>query len=223
MSTQSTKNETGMIYEIMPAIMAQVPTIAKDRKNAQQGYSFRGIDDVYNALNPILAKHGVFMRAEVKDVHREERPSKSGGIMAFVQVNVRYYFVAKDGSSVFTDALGEGMDSGDKATAKAMSVAQKYALFQALLIPTADSKDIENDNPEPAYVPPPAPEPLAQEQRAKLATLLSDMGEAGIDPAEKSDKILEHFKVGSIGDLTRTQADAVIKKWTAMLKAEAKK
>jgi len=148
--TKTTVNPAGLIYSAIPAIMAEIPSIYKDRKNDAQHYNFRGIDDVYNAVNPILAKHHVFMRADVLDVKREERPSKSGGIMAFVQVKVRYSFVAADGSFVSTDSLGEGMDSGDKATAKAMSIAQKYAILQMFCIPTADPKDIENDNPEPA-------------------------------------------------------------------------
>jgi len=152
MTTQTSKSDAGMIYEVVPAIMSEIPTIGKDRKNAAQNYQFRGIDDVYNTVNPIMAKHGVFMRAEVQDVKREERPSKSGGTMAFVQVKVRYFFVAKDGSSVFTDSLGEGMDSGDKATPKAMSIAQKYAILQMFCIPTLDAKDPEEDNPEPAPV-----------------------------------------------------------------------
>jgi hypothetical protein len=140
----------GLIYSAIPSIMADIPAIYKDRKNEAQHYSFRGIDDIYNAVNPLLSKHGVFMRADVQEVKREERPSKSGGIIAFVQVRVRYSFVAKDGSFVSTDSLGEGMDGGDKATPKAMSIAQKYAILQMFCIPTADPKDPENDNPEPA-------------------------------------------------------------------------
>jgi hypothetical protein len=140
----------GLIYSAIPAIMSDIPAIYKDRKNDAQHYNFRGIDDVYNAVNPLLSKHGVFMRADVQDIKREERPSKSGGIMAFVQVRVRYSFVAKDGSFVSTDSLGEGMDSGDKATPKAMSIAQKYAILQMFCIPTADPKDPEIDNPDPA-------------------------------------------------------------------------
>ena len=157
--TKTTVNPAGLIYSAIPAIMAEIPSIYKDRKNDAQHYNFRGIDDVYNAVNPILAKHHVFMRADVLDVKREERPSKSGGIMAFVQVKVRYSFVAADGSFVSTDSLGEGMDSGDKATAKAMSIAQKYSIIQMFCIPTADPKDIENDNPEPAPTLKPATKP----------------------------------------------------------------
>lgn len=168
-----TKTETkktsgiGIIYSAIPAIMSEIPAIYKDRKNDAQKYQFRGIDDVYNAVNPILAKHKVFMRADVQEVKREERPSKSGGIMAFVQVRVCYSFVASDGSFVSTDSLGEGMDSGDKATAKAMSIAQKYALLQMFCIPTADQKDPENDSPE--ITKPPTAKPQTKPEQASTA------------------------------------------------------
>ena len=230
----TTKQTTGgeLIYELMPKIMAEVPSIAKDRKNAQQGYGFRGIDDVYNALNGILAKHQVFMSAEVLKVDREERPSKSGGIMAFVQVHVRYRFIAPDGSWVTTDALGEGMDSGDKATPKAMSVAQKYALFQAFLIPTADPKDVENDNPEPAPKPKPArttAAPLTEIQRLSIAKIVDDMQTAGKDPEVAIGKLRDYYAERGVTidnfptDLTFEQAEAVIKSWSAAMKPGAKK
>jgi hypothetical protein len=137
------------IHEQMIAAMREIPSIAKDRKNQGQGYQFRGIDDVYLAVSPVLAKHGIYMSAEILSEHREERASKSGGVLASCTLRVRYSFTSEDGSSVATEAIGEGMDSGDKAAAKAMSIAQKYAVLQAFLIPTADPKDPECDDPEP--------------------------------------------------------------------------
>jgi len=160
----------GLVYQAISAIMSEIPSIGKGRKNEAQHYSFRGIDDIYLAVNPILTKHRVFMRSEVVSIKREERPSKSGGIMAFVMVSVRYYFVASDGSSVSTEVVGEGMDSGDKASAKAMSIAQKYAILQMFCIPTSEPKDIEDDDPDPAPRRTAAPEdddPFAQSECAE--------------------------------------------------------
>jgi hypothetical protein len=132
----TTQEKPGLIFKKIPAIMAEIPSIGKSRKNEGQHYNFRGIDDVYNLIQPVLAKHGVFMSAEVLDQRHEERTSKSGGAMMYRVATVRYSFVAEDGSSISTDAIGEGMDSGDKASAKAMSIAQKYAILQMFLVPT---------------------------------------------------------------------------------------
>lgn len=139
-----------LIYGKMIDIMRDMEAIGKDRRNTQQGYNFRGIDDVYNLVQPIMAKHGVVMSAMILADSHEERPSKGGGLLIYRILKIRYSFIASDGSRLDTEVIGEGMDSGDKATNKAMSVGQKYALLQSFLIPTVDLKDPENDDPQPA-------------------------------------------------------------------------
>lgn len=161
-----------LIHEKMIAAAREMPSIGKDRDNRQQGYKFRGIDDVYLVAGPVLAKNGICVTAEILEEHRDERQSKSGGVLMCCVLRVRYHFTAEDGTAVHSDAVGEGMDSGDKASAKAMSIAQKYAILQAFMIPTEDPKDPENDNPEPAPKPHPAGpefEPKAKTKAAKPA------------------------------------------------------
>lgn len=141
--------ETKGIYKAMREIMAASEAITKDRKNLQQGYMFRGIDDVYNSLHAIMAQHGVFMLTEVLEERSEERQNKSGGALIYRILKIKFTFCAEDGSSVSSIVIGEAMDSGDKASNKALSVAQKYCLMQTFLIPTDDPKDPEIDSPEP--------------------------------------------------------------------------
>jgi hypothetical protein len=150
------------IYEAIPAILSDVEAISKNRKNQQQGYSFRGIDDVYNAIHPLLAKHKVFPTCEILSREMTERETKSGGALFYVNIKAKYTLWASDGSNVATEAWGEAMDSGDKASNKAMSAAYKYALFQLLCIPT-EAVDAEQDTPEPAprRQKPERPPPLA--------------------------------------------------------------
>jgi hypothetical protein len=134
------------IYQAISAIMAEVPSIGKNRKNTQQGYTFRGIDDMYNALNDILAKHKVFATSEVLHHEREERQTKSGSTLIYSILTVKFNFYTDDGSNVSMTMIGEGMDSGDKASNKAMSTAYKYAMMQLFCIPTDDAKDTENES-----------------------------------------------------------------------------
>lgn len=129
------------IHARMVAVMRDLGAIGKDKKNEAQGFKYRGIDDVYNAINPILAKHGVYMSATVVSKTREERTNAKGTVLAFTCLHMRYQFRAEDGSCVETEAEGEGMDSGDKSSNKAMAVAHKYALLQAFCIPTQDMPD----------------------------------------------------------------------------------
>lgn len=137
-----------LIYKQMAKVMADIGVIGKDRKNTQQNYMFRGIDDVYNAAQCVMAKHEVICVPEVLEWTKEERETKSGTAMMYVIARIKYTFFAADGSNVTMVTLGEAMDSGDKACNKAMSTAQKYAFFQGFLIPTDEPKDTENESPE---------------------------------------------------------------------------
>lgn len=129
--------------------MEEVEPIAKARKNDSQGYKFRGIDDIYNELNPHLAKNGVFFCPEIVSKEREERTTKSGGALIYTVLVVAFTVYAIDGSFVKLVTIGEAMDSGDKSANKAMSAAYKYAMMQLFCIPTEDEKDTENHSPEP--------------------------------------------------------------------------
>lgn len=119
--------------------------ITKDRKNQQQGYSFRGIDDVYNVLSPLLGESGLCILPRMLTRACEERQTAKGGILFYVTVEAEFDFVAvSDGSKHTVRTFGEAMDSGDKATNKAMSAAYKYAAFQAFAIPTEGDNDADS-------------------------------------------------------------------------------
>lgn len=126
------------IYAALNAIMNDIGSIGKERQNQQQHFMFRGIDQVMNTLKPLLAKHHVNIIPEVVDMRREERRTGSGGTLMYSILTVKHHFVATDGSEVVSTTIGEGMDSGDKASNKAMSIAFKYACFQVFCIPTEE-------------------------------------------------------------------------------------
>jgi tryptophan 2,3-dioxygenase len=127
---------SGEIYGRMAAVMAAIGHIGKDKRNTQgQGFNYRGIDDVYNAIHNAMAQHQVFCTMDVLDHKAIERQFKnSSGYQVYT--TVRYTFHAPDGSSVSSTVIGEAMDSGDKATNKTYAIAHKYALLQAFMIPT---------------------------------------------------------------------------------------
>jgi hypothetical protein len=152
----SDSTKAGKVFTLIPKIMGEVGAIEKSRNNEQQRYKFRGIDDVYAALQPLLSKHGVFYAPKVLEMSREEKPTKNGGMMMTTLLTVKFTFFADDGSSVEVVTVGEAMDSGDKSANKAMSAALKYAAFQVFCIPTKEEAedDIDNHAPERAQ---PAP------------------------------------------------------------------
>lgn len=132
------------VYEAIAQVTAAMSMegIAKDRKNEQQKYQFRGIDDVYNALSPMLAQYKLCIIPSVESREVVERKSNSGGALFSVAVRVRFDLVsAEDGSKHEAMTYGEAMDSGDKATNKAMSAAYKYLAMQVFCIPTEGDND----------------------------------------------------------------------------------
>lgn len=140
--------EVKLIFTKIISILQEVEAVGKNKKNPQQGYMFRGIDDMYNAIHPLFSKHGVFITSEVISSTREERSTKSGGALIYTIATCRFTFWAEDGSYVASTIEGEAMDSGDKSTNKALSTALKYALMQMFLIPTEEKLDTEYDTPE---------------------------------------------------------------------------
>ena len=106
------------IYEAICNVMSEIGAIEKSKKNQQQGFMYRGVDEVMNALQPLLVKYKVFIVPEVLEQTREERTTKTGNTVIYSVCKVKYTFYADDGSFVQAVVVGEGMDSGDKATNK---------------------------------------------------------------------------------------------------------
>ncbi|HCU1241590.1 TPA: ERF family protein [Morganella morganii] len=147
------------VYKAISAVAKELAEtgIKKGSRNAQQGFMFRGIDAVYNALAPALVKHGLIILPRIIDRSVTERQTQKGGTLFYVVVKAEFDFIAtEDGSKHTVATFGEAMDSGDKATNKAMSIAYKYAAFQAFCIPTeetaidadAEVHDVAPRNPE---------------------------------------------------------------------------
>lgn len=134
------------VYTAIAEVMSKLAKvgIAKDRNNAQQNYKFRGIDDVYNALAPFLSESKLLILPRVQSREVTERTTAKGGVLFYVVLDVEFDFVSGvDGSKHTVRVCGEAMDSGDKATNKAMSAAYKYACMEAFCIPTEGDNDAD--------------------------------------------------------------------------------
>ena len=144
-------SEVPNVYACIAAVSADIAKtgIAKDGRNQQQGYAFRGIDSVYNALAPLIAKHGLVIIPRILTRSVVERQTAKGGTLFYVTVEAEFDFVsAADGSKCTARSFGEAMDSADKATNKAMSAAYKYTAFQTFCIPTEGDNDADAHTPD---------------------------------------------------------------------------
>ena len=186
------------VYQAINNVQAELAKtgISKDRTNTQgSGYKFRGIDDVYNVVSPLLAKHGLCILPRMLGRVCEERQSKSGGALFYVTVEAEFDLVcAEDGSHHTVKTFGEAMDSGDKATNKAMSAAYKYAAFQTFAIPTEGDNDADGQTHEVAarssipatFRAPAAKGPVAVD--ADRETMMTLAASVGVEQYKAGDK-----------------------------------
>lgn len=187
------------IFETINAVMEEIGAVGKNSRNEKQKYMYRGVDDVMNALNPAFIKHKLFMVPEVVSQKREERQTANEKNLIYSVLSVKYTFYAEDGSSIYTIVPGEGMDSGDKASNKAMSAAFKYACFQTFCIPTEEMQDPD------AETPPPSTPVYATDQMRD--TFLAECKRIG-KPAKV---ILKIIGAPSLAELTVKQFEAAMK------------
>ena len=186
------------IAQAMSAIMKEVGAIAKKDKNQAQGFNFRGIDSVVNAVSPALQKHGVIVVPSVEDYeYATVEIGRNRTAMGHVKVKVTYTFIGANGDSIKATVVGEAMDAGDKATAKAMSVAFRTALLQALSLPTdetdPDSSSYERSSAKDVLA------PNALLTMITQATTIDSLAEIGQYITTNKDsynpELLEQFRV----------------------------
>lgn len=198
----------GKIYAAITGVMKDIGAVGKDSFNEQQRFKFRGIDAVMNALYPALVKNKVFVVPEILEQTREERESSRGGRLLYSICKIRYTFYAEDGSSISAVTIGEGMDSGDKATNKAMAIALKYAFFQVFCIPTEEMTDPDAESPQ-----------IASE---RLKTIGIEKAKNLADRCQKLnvniEALLKRLSVGKFADMTKEQYN-----WVADMLTKAEK
>lgn len=192
--------ENAKIFKAIADTMNDVSAVGKNSKNEKQNYNFRGIDAVMNALHPAMVKNRIFVVPEVLEQQREERQSKNGKLIYSI-CKIKYTFFADDGSSISATVIGEGMDSGDKATNKAMSVAFKYACFQVFCIPTEDMTDPD------AETPPPSIPAISAKQ---IEELKKEMMRTGVT----AKTVLQMAKIATIEEMNLPTFEAIMKKFS---------
>jgi hypothetical protein len=141
-------SEAPKVYAAISSVMEKLAKagIGKTRKNEQQGYKFRGIDDVYNALSPFLAEARLVILPHFSEREVVERLSASNKALFYVTLKGEFELVCtEDGSHHNAGPFyGEAMDSADKATNKAMSAAFKYMAMEVFCIPTEGDNDADS-------------------------------------------------------------------------------
>jgi hypothetical protein len=200
------------VYTAIAEVMGKLAKtgISKDRKNEQQGYKFRGIDDVYNALSSLLAESKLVILPRVLNRSVTERVTQKGGVLFYVVCEVDFDFVsAVDGSKHTVHVIGEAMDSGDKATNKSMSAAYKYACMEVFCIPTEGDNDADATT-QPAITPKWDHKPMGETQD----TLSAQLYASNFKAAFENDDVLKAFSIHS--DLHEEGEEAYRNAWALL-------
>ena len=220
------------IYKAINEVMKEIGAVGKNQKNSQQGFMYRGIDAVMNAINPALTNHGVFVVPEVLEQTREERTTSKGNLLIYSICKIKFSFFAEDGSHIEAITIGEGMDSGDKATNKAMSIAFKYACFQVFCIPTEEmvDPDAECHEVKPKKE---AEKPMTDEE--KNAQMMEEVGKELISAVQVKaltkkcndenvplEFLFNAYKIKDLSEMNQAQFRNVNDKWD-VIKEKANK
>lgn len=190
------------VPKIFPAMIAAnrgIEAVSKSRKNAQQGYSFRGIDQVYDMVHSVLAEAGVITIPRVLERKTHDRQTKAGGGMVLVEMHLEYWCYAEDGSALVIGPLwSEALDSSDKASNKCMSFGQKYALLQTFTIPTSDVSEGDRETHDRGQQAP-------QQQAPPQGT----GGSTGAPESEKIGQVTAEKVYTAFGELGVTRAQLI--------------
>lgn len=215
------------IVKAISKVMEDVGAVRKGDRNTHQNFNFRGIDAVVNAVSPALRKHGIVVSPSVLDYQYETvsvgNPAKN---MASVRVMVRYTFHASDGTTLEVTVPAESFDSGDKATAKAMSVAFRTALLQTLCLPTdetdPDAQTYERSNHPTNHTPAPRKPATPAKEPGEPAPVIP-IGEGNISPAQIGmiKKLVRECNLESAKDVASNVTGRPITSASELSKAEA--
>ena len=177
------------VFQSIAAIQGELAKIgiAKGRKNSQQGFAYRGIDDVYAALAPLLAEHKLCILPRVVSKEAAERTSAKGGVLFYTALTVEFDIVsAIDGSHHTVSAMGEAFDSGDKSIGKAQSYAYKAMAFMLFAIPVEgqdNDPDANSHEVKPALI--------TESQVMDLISLVKEVG-------ANEEQFLIYFKINDM-------------------------
>jgi len=191
------ENKKQLIFERLSLVLKEVGAIGKNHTNQQQRYNYRSIDDVIDRLHGLFAKHSIIMSPGVVDSQQEVGTTAKGGTSIHVSLKVEYTFIcSEDGSQhKVGPIMGEATDYGDKANAKAMTMATKTMLTQVFMIPFQDVYDTDENDAASKNAPVQA---ISTAQEQEVLTLIQQTG-------ANLDAFLGFFSVGMVADLSTAQ------------------
>lgn len=213
------------IYQKMLKITDELGTVAKNLSvptGKSSGYKAVSEKDVLDAVKPLEAKYGVYSYAcdrkviDSGELVSTRKDFQTGEIkeskQMYLRLEIIYRFVNIDNPNEYIEikSYGDGIDSGDKATGKAMTYADKYALLKAYKISTGDDPDAEASGEMKSY----KDDKASEKQVAYIARFYK---------GDDLQKLLEKNNITKLEDLPKSKASQIISKLNEINKSKGDK
>lgn len=196
-------------------VMEEVRSVGKGDFNEDQGFRFRGVDSVVNAVGPALRTHQVaVVPKRIVNIETVEYETRRGTRMVNKQVTVEWEVRGPAGDSFTGEAVGEAADAGDKSISKAQSVSYRVFLLTSLCIPTG-TPDPDSETHERASVA--QVDPAVEEANNARGEMLTRLKEYGWT----ADKLIKRFRDDYAADLLSADT-ATVNAFASALEDEAK-
>lgn len=197
------------IYQRMLEATDKIQTVAKNLSVSTGKSSYKAVSeaDILDAVKPIEVECGIYSyplhREIVENMVIETEGQGYVKKQFFMRVQTTYRFVNIDNPSEYIEitSYGDGIDSGDKATGKAMTYCDKYALMKAYKISTGDDPDqkaSEQLNQAKSYKP-----SRTQEDEFKKIDLMKEIQSYNNADYKKTIKaVMAKAQVSRVGELS---------------------
>lgn len=211
---EKTKIEEMNIYEKLQAITNEIGVIEKNLKVEISSYkSYKAVSerDVLDGVKPLENKYRVYSYPSerkviesdvlVKETEYNGKTTKTNQLYMRLEITYRFVNIDKPEEYVDIKSYGDGIDTGDKATGKAMTYADKYALMKAYKLSTGDDPD-KDASPKEGYAKREnfTDMPIQEGQKQWIKAELSE---------EEIKKSLTHYGVKKLSDLNFMQAEKI--------------
>lgn len=165
------------IFQKMAEITNELGTVSKNLNvEVSKTASYKAVSevDILNAVKPLEYKHGVYSYPHETNIINQEivttKTQYGDRDYYFIRLERIYRFVNVEDPKDYIEvkSYGDGIDTGDKATGKAMTYADKYALMKAYKISTGDDPDKEASDESPKHQSKPQPISKATDKQLQL-------------------------------------------------------
>lgn len=210
------------LHAKMHAIMMESEAIEKNLSVGFGSNSYKAVSEasVLNAIKPLLKKHKVILfpvKIEVKDMVDSFNTSKGESVRLMTQVKAQYKIVdVETGEFEILESIGNGVDTQDKASGKAMTYAYK-ALFQKTFC-LFSGEDTDNEHSDDITERNTNEISRTGLSDAQVKRLYAIAKKAGFDTPKVKEHILIKYKKTSVSDLTKAEYDKAVTGYEAMIK-----